>query len=89
MSDIGMTTPYKKQPSFSGLKFCYLDFTRIAQNYKGLSVFVDGVEIAMGEFGDVLDTLTKMEDENGISEYQIVETRPYFDIFVVELSSVL
>lgn len=87
MSDIVMQTPYQTKPNFSGLKFCYLDFTRIAQNYKGMCVYIDGKEVAQGEFGDVLDILTAMEDEKGVSEYEIVETRRYFDLFVVELTS--
>ncbi len=87
MSDIVMTTPNHTRPNLSGLKFCYLDFTRIAQNYKGMCVYIDGTEVAQGEFGEVLDILTKMEDEKGVSEYEIVETRRYFDLFVVELTS--
>ena len=50
-------------------------------------MFIDGKEVAQGEFGDVLDILTAMEDEKGVSEYEIVETRRYFDLFVVELTS--
>lgn len=71
----------------NGLKFKYLTFDKIVEDFKGVSVWIDGKEIASGDFSEVLDTLEKHPDHKSIHEYEIVETRPYFDIFVIELKS--
>ena len=45
-----------------GLKFEYLSFDKIAEEYKGISVWIDGKEVACGFISDVLIELSKMEN---------------------------
>lgn len=70
-----------------GLKFKYLSFNKIREDYNGISVWIDGKEVAFGEIGSVLNKLLKREDAVEIPNYKIKTTRPYFDIFVIELTS--
>lgn len=70
-----------------GLKFKYLSFNKIAEEYKGISVWIDGKEVACGFIDEVLIKLSKMENPHEIPHYEITETRPYFDLFVIELKS--
>lgn len=46
---------------------------------KGLSIFVDDKEIAMGFIGDVLRQIPHLAD------YKIKSTNIYFDTFVIRL----
>lgn len=46
---------------------------------KGLSIFVDDKEVAMGFIGDVLKEIPHLTD------YTIKETNYYFDTFVIRL----
>ena len=46
---------------------------------KGLSIFVDGKEIAMGFIGEVLRQIPHLAD------YEIKETNYYMDTFVIRL----
>jgi len=48
----------------------------------GLSIFVDGKEIAMGYIGDVL---RKIPIE--CADYEIESTNYFFDVFVIRLKS--
>lgn len=50
--------------------------------YKGICIFVDGKEIAMGFIGDVL---RKIPIE--CADYEIESTNPYFDVLVFRLTS--
>lgn len=49
---------------------------------RGLSIFVDGKEIACGSIGEVLRAIP-IE----CAEYEIVSTNYYFDIYVIRLTS--
>lgn len=71
----------------NGLKFKYLSFNKIAEEYKGISVWIDGKEVACGSIDEVLIKLSKMENPHEIPHYEITETRSYFDLFVIELKS--
>ena len=46
---------------------------------KGLSIFVDGKEVAMGFIGDVLREIPYL------AEHEIKETNYYMDTFVIRL----
>lgn len=70
-----------------GLKFKYLIFDKIVEDFKGVAVLIDGEEIASGDFSEVLDTLAKHQDHKNIPEYEVAKTRPYFNTFVIELKS--
>ena len=50
--------------------------------YEGISIFVDGKEIACGFIGDVL---RKIPIE--CADYEIESTNPYFDMLVFRLKS--
>lgn len=49
---------------------------------RGISIFVDGKEIACGLIGEVLRAIP-IE----CAEYEIVSTNYFFDIYVIRLSS--
>ena len=49
---------------------------------RGISIFVDGKEIACGFIGEVLRAIP-IE----CAEYEIVSTNYFFDIYVIRLSS--
>jgi len=70
-----------------GMKLKYLSFNRIAEEYKGISVCIDGKEVACGSIDDVLIKLSNMENPHEILHYEVTETRPYFDLFVIALKS--
>lgn len=70
-----------------GLKFKYLSFNKIEQEYKGISVWIDGEEIAQGFISEVLIKLSKQKKYEDVPNYEIVSTRVYFDMFVIELKS--
>ncbi len=46
---------------------------------RGLSIFVDGKEVASGFIGEVLKKITHLKD------YEIKDTNYYFDMFVIRL----
>ena len=69
------------------MKFKYLAFDKIVEDFKGIAVWIDGKEIASGDFSDVLDKLSSLPEHNCINDYEVSSTRHYFDIFVVELNS--
>ena len=50
--------------------------------YKGISIFVDGKEISCGLIGDVL-----REIPIECADYEIESTNPFFDLFVIRLTS--
>ena len=50
--------------------------------YRGISIFVDGKEIACGFIGEVL---RKIPVE--CADYEIESTNPFFDLFVIRLKS--
>lgn len=70
-----------------GLKFKYLAFDKMVEDYKGIEIQVDGKGVASGDFGEVLEKLEKRQDYKDLLECEVIDTRPYFDIFVVELES--
>ena len=55
------------------------DFNFNTISVKGLSVFVDGKEVAMGFVGEVLRQIPHLAD------YEINETNYYMDTFVIRL----
>ena len=63
-------------------------FDKIVEDFKGISVSIDGKEIASGDFSEVLKAVKEHPDHSGIPEYEVIETRAYFDIFVIELESI-
>ena len=69
------------------MKFKYLAFDKIVEDFKGIAVWIDGKEVASGDFSEVLDKLSALSGHDCIQEYSVSETRSYFDIFVVELSN--
>lgn len=71
----------------SGLKFKYLAFNKIGKEYKGILVWIDGKEISQGSISEVLIKLSEQSGCDNIPNYEIVSTRVYFDIFVIELRS--
>ena len=69
------------------MKLKYLAFDKVVEDFKGIAIWIDGKEIASGDFSEILDKLSSLPEHNCIQEYKIVSTRSYFDTFVVELSS--
>lgn len=62
-----------------GLKFKYLAFSNIEKDYKGISVFVDDIDIATGSINEVLSKLSKL-DEDGL--LQIMTLYLQIDILI-------
>ena len=69
------------------MKFKYLAFDKIVEDFKGIAVWIDGKEVASGDFSEVLDKLSSLPEHDCIKEYEIISTSSYFDVFIVELSS--
>ena len=55
------------------------DFNFNNTHVKGLSIFVDGKEIAMGYTGEVLQKIPHL------AEYEIESTNYFFNVFVIRL----
>ncbi|MSA02190.1 hypothetical protein GKG47_09075 [Lactonifactor sp. BIOML-A3] len=70
-----------------GLKFKYLAFSNIEKDYKGISVFVDDIDIATGSINEVLSKLSKLDEDGVIADYDIISTNRYFDLFIIRLKS--
>lgn len=69
------------------MKFKYLAFDKVVEDFKEIVNWIDRKEIASGNFFEVLDELSLLPEYNCIQEYEITSTRSYFDVFVIELSS--
>lgn len=70
----------------NGLKFKYLSFNTISKDYKGVSIWINNKEVAYGSIDEVLINLSKLKDSHEIPNYEIINTRTYFDIFIIELN---
>lgn len=69
------------------MKFKYLAFDKVVEDFKGIAIWIDGKEIASRNFSEVLDKLSFLSEYNCIQEYEITSIRSYFDVFVIELGS--
>ncbi len=69
------------------MKFKYLAFDKIIEDFKGIAVWIDGKEIADGDFREILDKLSLLPEYSYIQESEIVSTRSYLDMFIIELNS--
>lgn len=70
-----------------GLKFKYLAFDKIVEDFRGISINIYRREIASGDFSDVLKAIAEHPDHLEIPEYEVTTIRAYFNIFVIELES--
>ncbi len=77
----------KRGIAMRGLKFKYLAFDKIVEDFKGISINIDGKEIASGDFSEVLKVVAAHPDHLETPEYEVTTTRAYFNIFVIELES--
>ena len=68
-----------------GLKLRHIDFNRVAEEYKGLSLWVSNDEVINGSFSDVTSHLMHDESLERLSEATVKSTRSYFDFLVIEL----
>lgn len=61
------------------VKLGEFNFNELKGKYIGLSIFVDGKEVAMGFIGEVLNKVAYLADR------EIKETNGFFDVFVIRL----
>ena len=66
---------------YPSLKFKYLDLEKIQKDYNGFAIFVDGSEVLCGDIWTIKNLQISMR------ECEVVATRTYFDLFVIELKS--
>lgn len=55
------------------------NFNKLKGEYRGLSIYVDNKEVAMGFIGEVLKSIPHLADK------EIKETNGYYDTFVIRL----
>jgi len=61
------------------MKLREFNFNELKGKYKGLSIFLDDKEVAMGFIGEVLNSISHLADK------EIKSTNGYIDTFVIRL----